>query len=209
MIIKGRSPTMSHISRTHRVAFDWLFDRINLDPKIQIKYIDTKKPTRRHTDQRKFHTWWMESSFVLVSSYQPFQFHQMSWSDVKKNTRRCRWRKSHSKIKADGEFGLAMQREGILTCLPLLHQNPWENQIWKSNTSELVDWAAPKNGETCKGRLLIKLLRMDCWRKMVFSRVEIWWSDGSKNAETCKWTTTRFVHTAHGQICCWWRCSGL
>ena len=42
MIIKGRSPTMRHVSRTHRVALDWLFDRINLDPKIQIKYIDTR-----------------------------------------------------------------------------------------------------------------------------------------------------------------------
>ena len=42
MIIKGRSPTMRHVSRTHRVALDWLFDRIKLDPKIQIKYIDTK-----------------------------------------------------------------------------------------------------------------------------------------------------------------------
>ena len=42
MIIKGRSPTMKHVSRTHRVALDWLFDRINLDSKIQIKYIDTK-----------------------------------------------------------------------------------------------------------------------------------------------------------------------
>ena len=42
MIIKGRSPAMRHVSRTHRVALDWLFDRINLDPKIQIKYIDTK-----------------------------------------------------------------------------------------------------------------------------------------------------------------------
>ena len=42
MISKGRSPTMRHVSRTHRVALDWLFDRINLDPKIQIKYIDTK-----------------------------------------------------------------------------------------------------------------------------------------------------------------------
>ena len=37
MIIKGRNPTMRHVSRTHR-----LFDRINLDPKIRIKYIDTK-----------------------------------------------------------------------------------------------------------------------------------------------------------------------
>ena len=28
MIIKGRSPTMRHVSRTNRVALDWLFDRI-------------------------------------------------------------------------------------------------------------------------------------------------------------------------------------
>ena len=41
-IIKGRSPTMRHVSRTHRVALDRLFDRTNLDPKIQIKYVDTK-----------------------------------------------------------------------------------------------------------------------------------------------------------------------
>ena len=33
---------MRHVSRTHRVALDWLFDRIFLDSKIQIKYIDTK-----------------------------------------------------------------------------------------------------------------------------------------------------------------------
>ena len=42
MIIKGRSPTRRHVSRTHRVALDWLFEGINLDPKIQIRYIDTK-----------------------------------------------------------------------------------------------------------------------------------------------------------------------
>ena len=33
---------MRHVSRTHRVALDWLFDGINLDSKIQIKYIDTQ-----------------------------------------------------------------------------------------------------------------------------------------------------------------------
>ena len=33
MIIKGRSPTMRHVSRTHTVALNWLFDRINLDSK--------------------------------------------------------------------------------------------------------------------------------------------------------------------------------
>ena len=36
MMIKGP------VTRTHRVDLDWLFDRINLDSKIQIKYNDTK-----------------------------------------------------------------------------------------------------------------------------------------------------------------------
>ena len=31
MIRKRRSPTMRHVSRTHRVALDWLFDKINFD----------------------------------------------------------------------------------------------------------------------------------------------------------------------------------
>ena len=52
MIIKDRSPTMRHVSRTHRVALDRIFDRIKLDPKIQIKYVDTQKPTCGHVDQR-------------------------------------------------------------------------------------------------------------------------------------------------------------
>ena len=39
MLIKGRSPTVRHVSRTHRVALDWLCDRVILDPKIQIRYI--------------------------------------------------------------------------------------------------------------------------------------------------------------------------
>ena len=33
---------MRQVSRTHRVALDWLFDRVNLEPKIRIKYVDTK-----------------------------------------------------------------------------------------------------------------------------------------------------------------------
>ena len=33
---------MRHVPRTHRVAHDWLFDRINLDTQIQIKYIDSR-----------------------------------------------------------------------------------------------------------------------------------------------------------------------
>ena len=39
-IVKSRSPTMRHVSRTHRVAIDGLFDRINVEPQIQINYVD-------------------------------------------------------------------------------------------------------------------------------------------------------------------------
>ena len=42
IIIKGRSPIIRQVSKTHRVALDWLFDRINLEPKIHIKHVNIK-----------------------------------------------------------------------------------------------------------------------------------------------------------------------
>ena len=45
MIIKGRSPTMRHVSLTHRVALDWMFHRINLDPKKPNQIRSHQKPT--------------------------------------------------------------------------------------------------------------------------------------------------------------------
>jgi hypothetical protein len=42
MCIKGRSPNMRHVGRTHRVDLDWLFERIREDPGISIQYINTK-----------------------------------------------------------------------------------------------------------------------------------------------------------------------
>ena len=76
MILKGRSLTMRHVSRTHRVTLDWLFDRVKLDTTIQIKYMDTKKPTRRHANQGQFHMLRMESSFEFVQ-HMPFQFYRL------------------------------------------------------------------------------------------------------------------------------------
>ena len=42
MIIKERSPAMRHVARTHRVDLDWLFERINRDPAVFIKFVGTK-----------------------------------------------------------------------------------------------------------------------------------------------------------------------
>ena len=60
MIIKGTSPTIRHVFRTHRVALDWLFDRINLDPNIH------QKPDCRHIDKTTLHTW-RKKNFRLSS----------------------------------------------------------------------------------------------------------------------------------------------
>ena len=43
MSVKQRSPMMRHISRTHRVDLDWLFERISKDPGVFIKYVPTKE----------------------------------------------------------------------------------------------------------------------------------------------------------------------
>ena len=40
-INKGRRPTMHHVLRTHRADLDWQCDRVNLDPRSQIKYVNT------------------------------------------------------------------------------------------------------------------------------------------------------------------------
>ena len=47
MIIEGRSPTMRHVSRTHRVALDCLFVRIN-----QISW--HQEPARWHSNKGRF-----------------------------------------------------------------------------------------------------------------------------------------------------------
>ena len=87
MIIKGRRPTLRHVSRTHRVAIDWLFDRINFDPQNPNQIRWRQKPTRRHFDQRKLQTRWMESPFSSIQ-HQPFQPSKLHTSDVEKDCKK-------------------------------------------------------------------------------------------------------------------------
>ena len=64
MIMEGRSSTVRRVSRTHRVGFDWSFDRAHLD--------------RRLVDKRQFHRdYWNHLprlfNFMIFSILQPFQ----------------------------------------------------------------------------------------------------------------------------------------
>ena len=43
MCIKGRSPNMRHVPRTHRIDLDWLFERIRTDPGVYLRYVGTKE----------------------------------------------------------------------------------------------------------------------------------------------------------------------
>ena len=43
MLRKGRAPSMSHVSRTHRCNLDWLLERSIHDPCIYCRYIETKQ----------------------------------------------------------------------------------------------------------------------------------------------------------------------
>ena len=110
MIIKGRSPTVRHVSRTHRVALDWLFDGINSDPKIQIKYIDTKNQLADMLTKGNFTR---DEWNHLLCLFNISHFSSITCSEVmsKRTQKRFRWRKSQSKIEGDDEFGLAMLRK--------------------------------------------------------------------------------------------------
>ena len=42
MSVKGRTPTMRHITRTHRITLDWVVERRLYDRCIRIKYVPSK-----------------------------------------------------------------------------------------------------------------------------------------------------------------------
>ena len=127
MIIKGRSPTMRHVSRTHRVALDWLLDRINLDPKIRIKYIDTKNQLADFLTKGNFTR--VERNHLLCL------FNLSYFSSINSReamSKRTQEDASEERVTAKSKpmkFGVTIQREGSeRACLDSIGK-PGENQI--------------------------------------------------------------------------------
>ena len=101
---------MRHVSRTHRVALDWLFGSGPHDPNQKFWH---QKSTCWHADQREFHAWRVEpsSSFVEHNEFldvllQPIQ--QLSfWSDRKRHVKErsrsdFQWRFTDGEAKTNG-----------------------------------------------------------------------------------------------------------
>ena len=116
----SRRPTKRHISRTHRVALDWLFDRINLDPMIQSKFRRHPKPTRPHPDRRIIHSWQMGQTSLTVQHYGCFCL-------VMQSLPFANWR---------GHFKIHLKEKSLRVCLQNrdLCESPQESDSLSSAT---------------------------------------------------------------------------
>ena len=118
MIIKGRRPTMRHVSRTDRVALDWLFDRINLDPKIQIKYIDT---TNQPADILTMGNFTRDEWNHLLCLFNISHFSSTDCSEVM--SKRTQKDAGEERVSAKSKPMMNLvSRKGLLMCYVLLHQ---------------------------------------------------------------------------------------
>ena len=139
MIIERRSPTMRHDSRTQRVAFDGLFDRINGDARIQIKYIDTKNQLADMLTKGNFTR---DEWNHLLCLFNISHFSSTNCSEVmsKKTQEDAGEERGTAKIEADDEFGLAMQRKDSWRACPHCIRSPGktrcESQIPLSSWTE-------------------------------------------------------------------------
>ena len=129
MIMKGRSPTMRHVSRTHRVALDWLFDRLNQDPKIQIKYIDTKNQLADILTKGNFTSdeWNHLLTLFNISHFSSTAFHRC---DGKTSSTRIRRRTCHSQIATHDEF----DRKNAFGRVFFSLMKPGEDLVWISRS---------------------------------------------------------------------------
>ena len=125
MIMKGRSPTMRHVSRTHRVSLDWLFDRINLDPKIQIKHIDTKNQLADILTKGSFtrDEW---NHLLTLFDIGHFSSTVCIAAMAKRAPTRIRRRTCHSKIETYDEF----DRKNAFVRVFFSFIEPGEDFVW-------------------------------------------------------------------------------
>ena len=131
MIITGRSPAMRHVSRTHRVALDWLFDRINLDPKIQSKYIDTKNQLADISTKGNFtrDEW---NHLLCLFNISHFSSTVCSEKMAKRSQQDSGGKTSHSKIATDDESYC----QDAVARIVLDFSKPVEEKLWKSKSLE-------------------------------------------------------------------------
>ena len=220
MIIKGRSPTMRHVSRTHRVALDWLFDRINLDPKIQIKDIDTKNQLADILTKGTFtRDEWNHLLCLLNISH--FSSTVCSETLAKRLQQDSGEETSHSKTATNDEPHCKGAIERIILDFSkpgeekLWNQDPWSKNAEKEERPGRPDVGSDRktasdsyHAEFIESSFLSMLLKVGWKPCLVFSRVENWYWDVRAIGETrCNFLVndtripTRFLSRGNSA---WW-----
>ena len=167
MIMKGRSPTMRHVSRTHRVALDWLFDRINLDPKIQIKYIDTKNQLADILTKGNFtrDEWNHLLTFLKISQFS-------STACIAAMAKRAQQESGEGRVTAKSRPMMNLTARTPSFVSSSASSNPGRTSYGYQDPGKSVP-SDDRNGEIC-GTVKIRLYTRGLWSILVFSRVEKW-----------------------------------
>ena len=131
MIIKGRSPTIRHVSRTDSVALDWSFDRINLDPKIQIKCIDTKNQLADMLTKGNFTR---DEWNHLLCLFNISHFSSTVCSEGM--AKRVRQNSGEERVTAKSRPLMSVLLQGLPQLCHLRHQKAGEEKLWKSESVE-------------------------------------------------------------------------
>ena len=127
MVIK-RSPVMRHVSRTHRIALGWLFDRINLDSGSKTKMV-TQKTIRWLVDQKtfsrmmsgvNFFDWWTLWIFLCFLAA---IFVQLKWRPpCRREFKKGRWTTCSSKTEVSVSDFNNPEQKAILFLWPQCFQ---------------------------------------------------------------------------------------
>ena len=162
----------------NRVALDWLFDRINLDPKIQIKHIDTKNQLADILTKGRSHV--MNGIIFCVSSTSVISVPPIVLKWCRKERKKMRVKKESQKNLSWWWIWSRDAASGILMCYLLLHQKARERPylkvkyLWVRGMSSNQDrgdlWWAPAHQTTqygilTKSGLLKSVNLMKCWEQ--------------------------------------------
>ena len=146
IFIQGRSPTMRHVSPTHRVALDWLFDRINFDPKIKIQCVDiTNRLADNSTEDRFTH----DEPNHLLRSFNIMNFSMFACthiSPIKNPQSMSKWLMQEGK---PGEEERVVVDFSVEDCRPVSNSNGFRVHLTAGHThSTKFEIGSHRYGET-------------------------------------------------------------
>ena len=185
MIIKGEEVPQWDMFPGPTELRDWLFDRINLDPKIQIKYIDTKNQLADMLTKGNFTR---DEWNHLLCSFNISHFSSTVCAEkmAERNTTRFRWRKSHSQSR--GQWWVLLQ--GLPQLCHLRRQKARGRKAMKGK----APWSAKAEKDDRTGQPVV-----DCHKQFIESSARYSRWDDDKAWSSQKWKADELMDDRTGE----------